>query len=176
VTGQLCPSDINQESLNVCVAGTIPEKRQKTPFRGAKEARSNEAIGSQPQAAACATERAAHWSDETNSTACAVSKSVSARRAMRIIGSGRKQRKLLLDRGTRLRCWHHERSIPGVRRVEWHVFNEAHFNAKSSGKFGQIDCLVIIHSANQHGIQFERCESFGDTRVNTSQHIVRRCR
>jgi hypothetical protein len=88
VPRQLRPGDINQESLNVCVAGPIPEKRQKTPFRGAKEARSNEAIGSQPQAAACATERAAHWSDEANGAKCAVSKSVSARRAMRIIGAG----------------------------------------------------------------------------------------
>jgi hypothetical protein len=48
VTGQLCPGDINQESLNVCIARPIPEKRQKTPFRGAKQARANEAVGSQP--------------------------------------------------------------------------------------------------------------------------------
>ena len=85
---QLCPSDINQESLNVCVAGPISEERQKTPFRGAKEARSNEAIGSEPQAAACTAERAAHWSDEAHSAECAVGKSVGTGRAMRIIGAG----------------------------------------------------------------------------------------
>ena len=88
MSGQLCPSDINQESLNVCVAGPISEERQKTPFRGAKEARSNEAIGSEPQAAACTAERAAHWSDEAHSAECAVGKSVGAGRAMRIIGAG----------------------------------------------------------------------------------------
>jgi hypothetical protein len=48
VASQLCPSDINQEFFNVGVAGPISEERQKTPFGGAKQARANEAIGSQP--------------------------------------------------------------------------------------------------------------------------------
>ena len=85
---QLCPRDINQESLNVCIAGPISEERQKTPFGGAKQAWTNEAIGSEPQAAACATERTTHWSDETHSAGRAISKSVGTCRAVRIIGAG----------------------------------------------------------------------------------------
>ena len=88
MASQLCPSDINQELFNVGVAGPISEERQKTPFRGAKQARTNEAIGSEPQAAACTTERAAHWSDEAHSAGCAVGKSVGTGRAVRIIGAG----------------------------------------------------------------------------------------
>jgi hypothetical protein len=176
VARQLCPGDINQESLDICVAGPIPEERQKTPFGGAKQARANEAIGSEPQSAACTTERATHWGDETHSAECAVGKSVGPCRAMRIIGAGREQCERLLNRGTRLRCGHHERSIPRVRRVERHVFNKSHFDAKSPGKFGEIDCFVIIHSAHEHRIEFEWRKSFGDTRVDARHHIVRSCR
>jgi hypothetical protein len=55
---------------------------------------------------------------------------------MRIISTGREQRERLFNRGTRLRSGHHERSIPRMRRVEWHVFNKSHFDTKSPGKFG----------------------------------------
>lgn len=150
------------------------ERGTQVPLGGAEEARADLPVGGEAEAAARAAERAADGRDEADAPGEAVGESEGAGGAGGIVVIAGDERGASLHRGPRLGSTDPLGRVPCVTGIQGHVLDEPHLDRVTAGQRGQVRRLVVIEPADEHGVELERRQPFGQARLDAREHVAGR--